>query len=68
MIPHPSYDLDGDGVVSNQDLVLAKHFDKDNDGRLNTGELKAAKEGYHTAREKYFWGIERPGPLRGDRI
>ena len=37
-IPHISYDLDGDGYVGGRDLVLAKHFDKDGDGRLNTAE------------------------------
>ena len=42
MIPDPSYDLDGDGVVSNMDLVISKFFDKDRDGRLNTGERKNA--------------------------
>jgi hypothetical protein len=30
-----SYDLDGDGVVGNRDLVLSKLFDKDCDGKLN---------------------------------
>ena len=38
MIPHISNDLDGDGYVGNKDLVVAKHFDKDGDGRLNTAE------------------------------
>lgn len=38
MIPHISNDLDGDGYVGNKDLVIAKHFDKDCDGRLNTAE------------------------------
>lgn len=49
-IPHISNDLDGDGFVGNKDLVIAKHFDKDGDGRLNTGEkanaMKAIKEGF----------------------
>lgn len=37
-MPHISYDLDGDGYVDGRDLVLAKHFDTDKDGRLNTAE------------------------------
>ena len=41
-IPDPTFDLDGDGIVGGRDLVLAKRFDKDGDGRLNTGERKAA--------------------------
>jgi hypothetical protein len=35
-IPHQSYDLDGDGYVGGRDYVIAKQFDKDGDGRLNT--------------------------------
>jgi len=38
MIPHISYDLDGDGYVGGRDLVIAKYFDDDKDGRLNTAE------------------------------
>ena len=41
-MPHISYDLDGDGQVGGRDYVIAKHFDKDEDGRLNTTEKKAA--------------------------
>ena len=37
-LPHISYDLDGDGYVGSRDLVLAKQFDLDKDGRLNTAE------------------------------
>jgi len=36
LAPDLSYDIDGDGVVGNRDLVLGKLFDKDGDGRLNT--------------------------------
>ena len=35
-VPHISYDLDGDGFVGGRDYVIAKQFDKDGDGRLNT--------------------------------
>ncbi len=42
MIPHISYDLDGDGYVGGRDLVIAKHFDEDKDGRLNTAEKSKA--------------------------
>ena len=33
--PDPSYDLDGDGTVGNQDLFIANIFDADRDGKLN---------------------------------
>lgn len=44
-MPHISFDLDGDGIVGNRDLVISKLFDKDGDGRLNTGERKNALDG-----------------------
>lgn len=43
-MPHISYDLDGDGFVGGRDYVIAKQFDKDLDGRLNTQEKKNAME------------------------
>ena len=62
MIPDITYDLDGDGYVGGRDLVVAKHFDKDEDGRLNTAEkanaIKALKEGFEN---KFVWGIEQSG-------
>jgi hypothetical protein len=44
VLPHSSYDLDGDGVVGNRDLVIAKRFDKDGDGILNEQEKREALE------------------------
>ena len=38
MIPHISNDLDGDGIVGGRDLVIAKYFDADKDGILNSEE------------------------------
>ena len=61
-MPHPSFDLDGDGYVSLKDLFLAKQFDKDKDGRLNSQERQAAesalKEGYD---KKFMFGLDRMG-------
>eukprot|EP01083_Nonionella_stella_P298448 1012995_1 len=34
-LPHSSYDLDNDGVVSSKEYAIAKFFDKDRDGKLN---------------------------------
>lgn len=43
-------------------MVLAKHFDKDKDGRLNTAEKKDAVEALAQGFEKNFvWGIEQSG-------
>ena len=57
--PDISYDIDGDGVVNDKDLVLAKHFDKDGDGKLNSTEkreaLKALQEGFEG---RFLWGVE----------
>lgn len=58
--PHISYDIDGDGAVNAKDYMLAKHFDKDGDGRLNTAErkeaMKAIDEGFEG---RFVWGIEK---------
>lgn len=68
-IPHPSFDLDGDGIVGGRDLVIAKAFDKDKDGKLNDKEksnaLEALKKGYET---NYQWGVEVSGPNRSYRV
>lgn len=69
LIPDPSFDLDGDGQVGGQDLVLGKRFDKDKDGKLNGEEIVAArqaiKDGIHN---QYVWGVEQSGPFRPYRI
>ena len=39
MQPHPSFDVDGDGVISNLDYYLAKQFDRDNNGVLDDQEI-----------------------------
>jgi hypothetical protein len=41
-VPDKTYDLDGDGLVGNRDYVISKHFDKDQDGKLNATERHAA--------------------------
>lgn len=35
-IPHSSFDIDGDGIVSQLDYFYATQFDKDRDGKLNS--------------------------------
>ena len=41
--PHPSYDLDNDGYVSQEDYRLAKRFDFDGNGVLDPAERKVGK-------------------------
>lgn len=68
-IPHPSFDIDGDGIVGGRDLVIAKRFDLDGDGMLNEQERKSAldalKKGYE---QKLLWGVEASGPNRSYRV
>jgi hypothetical protein len=42
--PHPSYDLDHDGWVSQEDYRLAKRFDFDGNGVLDPYERQIAKQ------------------------
>jgi len=37
-LPHPSFDLNGDGNISVKEYAVANYMDKDKDGRLNTHE------------------------------
>lgn len=43
-VPDTSYDLNGDGNVSNREYLIAKLFDKNHDGVLDQSERKAAME------------------------
>jgi hypothetical protein len=42
--PHPSFDIDGDGWVSQEDYRLAKRFDFDGNGILDPEERNIAKK------------------------
>eukprot|EP01083_Nonionella_stella_P296514 1007311_1 len=42
--PDTSFDIDGDGVVSQRDYFLGKFFDRDRDGKLNAEEARNAHE------------------------
>ena len=39
-VPHISFDLDGDGIVGNRDLVISNLFDKDGGGSITPDEIK----------------------------
>lgn len=49
--PHPSYDLDNDGYVSQEDYRLAKRFDFDGNGLLDPDERNV---GRHILAEEFF--------------
>ena len=58
-MPDISFDLDGDGQVGNRDLVIAKLFDKDKDGKLNAQERKNAEEAIRNGIDnKMVWNVE----------
>jgi hypothetical protein len=43
-VPHHSFDLDGDGVVGSQDLIISKLYDQDHDNVLNSQERSQATQ------------------------
>ena len=61
----PSFDIDGDGVVSNMDLFIALRFDKDCDGKLNEKEklecFKALKE--QNFEDRFLFGLDANAPI-----
>ncbi len=68
-LPDPSYDLDGDGLVSSHDYFLAKRLDRDQDGRLSPDERRDAVQALQSGFEEQFcWGVEMSGAQRGKRL
>lgn len=64
-VPHPSFDIDGDGIVSIADYKLAKKFDADGNGIIDNEEMEAgkkiiAKELWEKHRSQHFLGKEAP--------
>ena len=70
MLPHISYDLDGDGLVGGRDLVVASYFDQDRDGVLNSVERENAMKAIANERfeDRFVWGIEQSGANCGNRV
>lgn len=52
-LAHPSFDLDGDGIVGNRDYVISKLFDEDGDGKLNASESKKAYDAIKNVSKKF---------------
>jgi hypothetical protein len=50
MRPHLSFDITGDGAVSQKEFAISTMFDQDKDGKLNDKEketvIHALKNGY----------------------
>lgn len=44
MLPDPSFDVDGDGVVSSTDYYLSSQFDVDKDGHIDDDERAALRK------------------------
>jgi hypothetical protein len=68
-IPHPSFDLNGDGIVSQHEYAVAKMFDEDRDGILNKQEkakcLEALKNGFENT---FYWCEDMNDPAWSFRI
>ena len=68
-IPDPSFDVDGDGFVSNMDYFIAARFDKDKDGKLNAEEkaacLKALKD--ENYEERFLFGLDANVPINENK-
>jgi len=73
-VPHPTFDLDGDGVVGSQDLVISKLFDQDHDNVLNPLERSQATQAIKAVAStqgllhRFLWGVEESGATRGGRL
>lgn len=64
-MPHPSYDIDGDGWVSQEDYKLSKRFDFDGNGVIDPHERKIAKS---VITDEFFKAHRENLHVFGDKI
>ncbi|CAI2361755.1 unnamed protein product [Moneuplotes crassus] len=60
LVPHPSYDIDGDGMVGERDLLISKMFDSNKDGILDAQE----KENAMNNLQKYTKNLRRTNEMK----
>jgi hypothetical protein len=66
---HPTYDLNGDGIVSEKEMVISKLFDIGKKGYLTDQERNTAIQALEDGIEKnYKWGLEQSGVDGNHRI
>lgn len=53
--PDKTFDLDGDGFISQKDFKIAHTFDKDKDGRLNSTERQKALDSIQKGEAELIW-------------
>ena len=70
-VPDPTYDLNGDGTVSQKEMLIATKFDKNHDGVLTEQErndcIQALKNGLE-GKKKYLDDYTLASALNADKF
>lgn len=61
--PHPSFDIDGDGVVSNEDLLIAREFDQDGNGVLDPEERRILRRSLAKTGIETYYSLPHGPPM-----